>query len=52
MSEHLQRAPNPRATPTMQASNRLTFKFWSMLTARCVDLSGVLCVIWSQISLI
>jgi hypothetical protein len=51
MSEHLRRAPNPkyersalrnefcnnltRATPTMQASNRLTFKFWSMLTGRC-----------------
>ena len=24
-----------RATPTMQASNRLTFKFWTMLTGRC-----------------
>jgi hypothetical protein len=35
MSEHLRRAPNPRATPTMQASHRLTFKFWSMLTGRC-----------------
>ena len=39
MSEELQRAPNPRATPTMQASNRLTFKFWTMLTARCLNLS-------------
>lgn len=34
MSEHLRRAPNPKATPTLQASNRLTFKFWSMLTGR------------------
>jgi hypothetical protein len=43
MSEHLRRVPNPKATPTLQASNRLTFKFWSMLTGRAKQRLLLLC---------